>query len=105
MYYSPKITDVEFEENSICQRIGNYTFEYCGYLASISIPYSVISIGCYAFYDCNSLTNIGFENTLGWYISQDVVATNGIDIDVANQIENVINFKLKYPSYYWKRNA
>ena len=35
--------------------IGDYAFEYCQYLTSITIPDSVVSIGGYAFRGCSSL--------------------------------------------------
>ena len=38
--------------------IGNYAFEYCFGLTSITIPNSVTSIGEYAFYCCDNLNNV-----------------------------------------------
>ena len=38
--------------------IGNYAFEYCDSLTSVTIPDSVTTIGDYAFYWCHSLTNV-----------------------------------------------
>ena len=38
--------------------IGNYAFEYCTGLTSITIPDSVTSIGDYAFSDCDGLTSV-----------------------------------------------
>ena len=38
--------------------IGNYAFYDCNSLTSVTIPGSVISIGDSAFYDCNSLTSV-----------------------------------------------
>ena len=39
-------------------RIGDYAFEYCKNLVSVTIPEGVTSIGYYAFADCSSLTTI-----------------------------------------------
>ena len=38
--------------------IGNYAFEYCSGLTSVTIPESVTSIGSNAFYDCHGLTSV-----------------------------------------------
>ena len=38
--------------------VGQYAFQGCSSLTSISIPNSVASIGDYAFYACTSLSNI-----------------------------------------------
>ena len=43
--------------------IGNYAFENCSSLISITIPNSVTSIGDRAFYDCSSLDTIYIEAT------------------------------------------
>ena len=42
--------------------IGNYAFEYCSGLTAITIPDSVTSIGNYAFSDCSGLTSITIGN-------------------------------------------
>ena len=53
-----KITNVEFEEGSACESIGNSVFENCKELTNINIPESVSSMGESAFYNCRSLTSI-----------------------------------------------
>ncbi len=54
--YSPKITSIVFDENSVCTSIGNYAFDYCNSLTNITMPNSITSIGNYAFRSC------GFES-------------------------------------------
>lgn len=44
--------------------IGNYAFELCTSITSITIPNSVTSIGKYAFDDCTSLTSITIPNSV-----------------------------------------
>ena len=46
------------------KRIGNYAFQPCSSLTSISIPDGVTSIGEFAFYGCNNLTSINIGNDI-----------------------------------------
>ena len=58
------LTDTENTEitqaiiESTCNFIGDFAFEDCSSLTSITIPDSIKSIGSYAFKDCSSLTEI-----------------------------------------------
>ncbi len=70
---SPKITSVEFEEGSVCESIGNYAFEYCASLKSITISDSVTTIGRSAFYGCTSLESITVHENNTVYKSIDGV--------------------------------
>lgn len=50
--------------------IGNYAFEWCTRLTSITIPNSVTSIGSSAFQMCEGLTSIDIPDSvtsIGWY--------------------------------------
>ena len=56
--------------------IGDYAFEDCSSLTSITIPDSVISIGVYAFYGCTSLTNIRIDESNPNYSSNGPILYN-----------------------------
>lgn len=53
---------IEFD--SIPTKIGNYAFQYCSKLTSITIPNGVISIDKSAFYGCSSLANVTIASTV-----------------------------------------
>ncbi len=61
--YSPKITSVEFEEGSICERIGEYAFAFCMDLLKITIPDSIKNISAWAFSNTTNLTQIIYNAT------------------------------------------
>ncbi len=44
--------------------IGDYAFQYCSDLTSVTIPNSVTSIGSYAFLDCSGLTSVTIPNSV-----------------------------------------
>jgi formylglycine-generating enzyme required for sulfatase activity len=45
-------------------RIGNYAFEYCDMLVSVTIPESVTTIGDYAFLSCTVLPSVTIPNSV-----------------------------------------
>ena len=55
---------VKAEIGSGVTGIGNYAFQYCSSLSSISIPDTVTSIGNNAFQSCYSLSSITIPNTV-----------------------------------------
>lgn len=58
-----KITEVVFEEGSVCESIGTYAFYDCTTLNSITIPENVKTIGNNAFCCCSGLTEIKYNAT------------------------------------------
>ena len=99
--YSPKITSVVFEEDSICESIGSYAFAYCKDLTSITIPDSVTSIGNGAFYGCTALMNVTFYDPNGWYVTTTQGAASGTDIDLSDVSANATYLTDTYDGYYW----
>lgn len=61
--YYPRVKSVEFEEGSVCTRIGNTAFYYCMDLQSFEFPESLTTIeGTGAFVGCKSLNEIKFNS-------------------------------------------
>ena len=86
--------------------IGSYAFKDCTSLTSVTIPDSVTSIGYYAFYDCTSLTSVTFENTEGWWVSEDKNATSGTELSSAllanaSTAARYLRDYSYYRDYYW----
>ena len=72
------IKEVEYKIKSI----GNYAFENCTGLTSVTIPNSVTSIGKNAFEDCTGLTSITIPNS--------VTSIGACVFDGCNRIKNTI---------------
>jgi hypothetical protein len=59
------LTNVTFSGPYQITSIGDYAFNYCSALKTISIPYSVINLGQYAFAGCTSLTTVFLPQSSG----------------------------------------
>ena len=72
------------------KRIGEFAFEYCNKMKSITIPSSITNIGVGAFFECDALNDIYFNgNNKEW---------NKIDIEDLNEsiMSATIHFKKCY---------
>ena len=86
--------------------IGDEAFYNCTSLTSVTIPDSVTSIGYRAFYNFYALTSVTFENTEGWWVSEDANATSGTELSFASLADpaTVARYlRSTYHNYYWKR--
>ena len=75
-------------------KLGFLAFSRCEKLTSIDIPASVIKIGKYAFWDCDSLQSITFADTTTWYYCDSSLYKNGTQIDISSPTENVTYFNV-----------
>lgn len=85
----PKIIQIEFEENSICEHIGPCAFYNGSFLTTITLPDSITSIGGNAFRACSSLASVHYTGTIdqwvqisfGDYYSNPIYYTNNLYIN------------------------
>lgn len=63
-YYSHKLTDVKFEDNSQLEYLGQGAFGECDILESVELPSSLKTIDKGAFYKCVKLNNIAIPENV-----------------------------------------
>ena len=62
-YGYTSLNKLQFEPNSICEKIGIYAFYECTQLTSITIPEPLLILDCNAFAECTMITEINFNAT------------------------------------------
>jgi hypothetical protein len=75
--------------NGEVMRIGDYAFQSCSNLTTVSFP-QASSIGSYAFYDCVKLTTISFPQAsyIGIYAFYDCLSLTAVSFPQASYIGN-----------------
>ncbi len=97
VYYSAKITTVNFDSGSVCESIGSNAFEGCTKLTSLTIPDSVTSISERAFSGCTSLTSVTIGNnvtSIGSYAFYD--CTGLTSVTIGNGVTSIGNYAFNY---------
>ena len=84
-----KLESVSFEQNSQLKDIGEYAFEYCSSLKSLTIPNNLENIDEYAFEYCSNLTSVKIPRSVT-SIGSSVFygCRNLINIEVEDNNEN-----------------
>ena len=59
-----KLTDIVFDESSLCATVGDYAFYNSSFLKNLNLATSVINIGQESFYGCTSLTSISIPKNV-----------------------------------------
>ena len=88
-------------------KIGDYAFGWCNNLTSIIIPKGLISIGYKGFIGCSNLTSVEFQDTKGWYVTENADAVEGIEIsseDLSDPEKAAELLTSTYCDYYWKKH-
>ena len=91
-FYNTGITEVIFEEDSLCTRIGGLAFAYCYSLKSITFGEGIQTVGYYAFDKCTALTAVH---------ARDLDAFCGINYTDLSDNISVVN-EGSNPLYYAK---
>ena len=79
----------------------------CNNLISITIAESVTNINFDAFLGCGNLTSIEFQDTEGWYVTENADAEEGIEIsseDLSDTAKAAELLTSTYCDYYWKKH-
>ena len=84
---APNIWYITFEENSVCERIGNYAFYFSFYLEHVTLPDSVKYIGDGAFYQCATLTQINIPRNVTYIGKNAFAACSNVSKIKFNAIE------------------
>lgn len=101
---SPNITNLIFEQKSICSYIGYYSFAYCNSITSITIPATIKTIDSCAFSHCENLKNVKFENVNDWMgtTKGSNIQTVTINSEDITDLETAATYlKTTYSSYCW----
>ncbi len=101
--------------NYAVTKIGDYAFEGCSSLQTISIPNNVSSIGSYAFRNCTNLVSINIPDgvtTISWYTFENCTSLTSITIPQSvtmivffafkncRSLQEVISLPLTPPNLY-----
>ena len=87
--------------------IGDYAFDNCSMLTSVTIGNDVTHIGRWAFDDCINLTNVIFKDPNYWYVIDSYDATDTPEktwVTLTNITKNAEYLKGTYGRYYWYKS-
>ena len=86
--YSSKIIKAIIEDG--VTRIGDYVFQDCSSLTSVTIPNSVTSLGSFAFHDCRSLTSVTIPNSVTSIGSNAFYYCNSLtSVTIPNSVKSI----------------
>ena len=65
-YACPVLQAINFASNGVYNSIGEYAFANCPSLTTFKMPVSIKTVGKYAFYDTNNLTQVSTDDLTAW---------------------------------------
>ena len=100
-YYSHKVIGIMFEGGGVCTKIGDYAFNGCDKLDSVSIPDSVTIIGAHSFGGCNGLESVEFADPTGWKAGSTVI----LSADLEDGATAATYLKSTYDTSEWVKES
>ena len=102
-YNPPNIVEIVFAKNGVCESIGNYAFNGCTSLTSITIPESITDIGYYAFANCINVKTI-YLNAISLNAGATIFSNTGANSDmtviIGRWVSNIRNLLFKSSPVY-----
>ena len=81
------------------RKISSGAFANCDSLMSVIIPKSITEIGAEAFYSCDNLVNLQFDDTTNWYCAPTEIYYGSVKMNVEDSLTNATRFKTS--QYFW----
>ena len=103
--FGSSILTVLFGVHENLTELSDRLFFSCSNLVKIVIPRSITLIQENVFANCNNLLQIVFEDTEGWFMTDNKEATEGTPVDVSNSEENKNLLSHELGSNYLKKNV
>ena len=105
-FWSSKLSCVTIPDTVTTFNYG--AFRYSEELEEFIIPSSTTLFGHGILYGCTKLTSVTFNDTNGWYSTNDSISwqnkTNGTSIDVSDAAANATYFKENLTNYWYKES-
>ena len=77
--------------------IGNYAFENCSTLSSVTLPQTITSLGSYAFYRCTAMTKINIPNSVTSIGNNAFYSCDGLtSVTIPDSVTKIGNFAFDY---------
>lgn len=90
-------------QNQQVKEIAENAFAFTENIVSVVIPESIISINPNAFYLCENLERVTFEDKKGWIAKELDTLVTGIELSVDDETEAATLLIDTYSDYFWRK--